>query len=300
MRRILLFAFSILAGTGVVLAAQQPAGNPPPDWYRVEVLVFRYTGANAAQGEIWPAKVAAPPLASARYPAAAATGAYAALARPSAMIAAASRRLSAAAGYAPVAEVGWQQPAGNHLQGQAVSLSPLPATTAKQTPAAVPATTPAAFSETLPEASPTKAAPPASAGLTGTATLVVANNKPHIILDLRLCEPSPPGIQIQIPTVATATVAATAPAASSAAVPAGPSASQLPVPGSLAPPAAAPRRQCFLLNQRRQVTAGRLEYFDNPAFGALVLVSPVKPPAAKAAGPQAKHALGQSPSPDLP
>lgn len=273
----------ILAAGLLVVAAGAGAVAPPaaaPPRYAVEVLVFRYTGPGAAQGESWPPTVAPPPLSGAVYPAAAATGTYVVRPAASATIARARAHLAAAGGYRNVAERGWSQPGLSATAARPVSLTPPVATAAPAAGAR------AAFSQTAPQAAPQASPAPATVQFAGTATLIVADNKPHIALDLRLCEPPPPGVRIQAPVAATAPPAASAAGAAPAL--------------SLAAPAAATPRQCFALRQRRQVTVGRLEYFDNPAFGALVLVTPLTPPAPAAGAPPATSAPGRSRTPGWP
>ncbi len=51
-----------------VTASAFAATIPTEQWYTVEILVFRYTGPDAAQGEFWPRTVAAPALENAVYP----------------------------------------------------------------------------------------------------------------------------------------------------------------------------------------------------------------------------------------
>ena len=52
------------------------------------------------------------------------------------------------------------------------------------------------------------------------------------------------------------------------------------VSGGTAPAAmtAAPAFQLYRLRQDRRIDAGKLSYFDNPLFGAIVLVTPVRKP----------------------
>lgn len=244
MTRALLIGAAWLAGALFPSFAAYAATTPPAR-YAVEVLVFRYTGADAAQGELWPPVVPAPATAGAVAPAAGTRG-VAALAAPSQAMAAAQRRLAAAAGYAVVDTFAWSQPQNPPAHAVAVAVN-------------------------FPPAAASAAAP---VRLAGVATVVTANNKPNVALHLRLCEPPPPGLELQWPAaVGSAPQAASAMAALSVLAPAA-----LPAPASLAPPAAAGPLQCFALNQRRFVVAGQLAYFDNPAFGALVLVREIKSP----------------------
>ena len=240
--RLLVPAVVLAATAATALAA--PAVSSQPARYSVQVLIFRYTGPDAAQGEIWPPTVAAPATAKAVYPPAVATGKpYAALATPAAAMTAAANRIAGAAGYTLVLQLGWRQPQTPPTQAVAVSVAP-----------------------PLASAPDATTAGPAAVDVDGTVTVVTANRKPNVALDLRLCEPPPPNLELQLPApagtvpgVLAATLAA--PAAFT---------SQAPVPTAA--------RQCFALEQRRFVTAGRLEYFDTPAFGVLVLVDEIKPP----------------------
>lgn len=230
--------------TVALLGAAAAATPPAPKWYAVEVLVFRYTGPDAAQGETWPADVPAPATTGTVYPPAVTTGAFAALAKPSPAIAAAHARLSSAPGYAPVLEMSWQQPQTPPAQAKPVALAP-------------PGTVPAPESAT------------GAALLDGRITVVAANRKPNVSLRLRLCEARPPGIQVQPPA------AASAPASAAVAATIAP---PIPQTSLLTAYPNAAAMQCFALRQRRFVTPGRLEYFDNPAFGVLVLVREISAP----------------------
>jgi len=284
MRCLALITALLLAAAASAATSPESGNAPPPNWYRVQVLAFRYTGPGTAQGETWPAHVPMPALSGARYPGTANGAAYARTGTPAKAIAAARSRLAAAAGYAPVLEIGWRQPDTDADDAQPVSLAPLPASA------------PAAGSLAVARAAGARRTRPAGASgrapvkLDGTATLAVANGKPHVALDLRLCEPPPPNLQIQAPVAATAsaTAGATAATAFSLLAPA----ASAPVATTAGPAAPGPPRQCFAMHQQRQVKPGRLEYFDHPAFGVLVLVTEVSPPAAAATAPRAVNGPG--------
>lgn len=226
-----------LAGGVASAAAIGPAGG-----YAVEVLVFRFTGPGAARGETWPASAPAPATAGAIYPPAAPASAYAPLSHPAATIAAAAARLRRAPGYALVAELGWRQPAAPASAARPVSLAPLTAS------------------------APAAATGAATASIAGTVTVISANRKPNVALDLRLCEPTPSGVTIEAPAVASL------PSSGSAIQPLFAPAAQ-----SALAYQTAPQTLCFGLAQRRFVSLDRLEYFDNPAFGVLVLVRNLSP-----------------------
>ncbi len=299
----LLLTASLCLGTATAVAAAPAASTNASaaaanaQWYSVEVLVFRYTGPNAAQGELWPRTVAEPSLAKAVYPPAGTDPDYRVLARPSATIAQAQQRLAETDGYDPVTEIGWIQPGLDPATTRPVSLHPLPppatalgaATAMGAATAITPATTATpAVTAASPLSAPAAASTlPPAVRVEGTATLAIAANKPYVQLDLRLCEPAPPGLELQAPAMNTAAAPATA-AASTASAALSPVLFTAPAPASSV--SAAPSRQCFALRESHQVTPGQMEYFDTSAFGVLALVHPVAtPPAATATGPRAAN-----------
>ncbi len=263
-------ALTVALCLGVVTAIASPAPKPPApkqDWFAVEILVFRYTGPQAAQGETWPPSVPVPSLKNALYPPAGTDPQYLPLTEISTLMVQAQQRLATTNGYEPLEETGWMQPGEDPNSTRPVSLGPIQ-----------PAVSPGASVTTIAPAA--QSAPQAAVQVQGTATLAIADNKPYIQLDLRLCEPPPPGIVVQTPTVDTTPTPATAAAstATSMTLPA-------PVPASAAIPFVS--RQCFALRESHQVTPGQMEYFDTAAFGVLTLVRQVTPPATAAAVPQA-------------
>lgn len=267
---------SVALCLGAVAATAAPAektANPDQDWYSVEILVFRYTGPQAAQGEIWPPTVAMPSLKNAVYPPAGDDPDYRPLTQVSTVMVQAQQRLGDTGGYDPVAEIGWMQPGADPGTTRPVSLHPLPS--AGSVAAAM--TAGAAQGVMQPQAPPV--------AVQGTATLAIAANKPYIQLDLRLCEPPPPGLELQAPAPNTAPVPATAIAAATTM---GPLIFTAPAPATTTG-AAAPPRQCFALQESHQVTPGQMEYFDTAAFGVLALVQPVTTPAPAAAKPRGAH-----------
>ena len=273
----------LTAGLSAVAAATLAfASTPPkqpsaaePDWYSVEILVFRYTGPDAAQGELWPRTVAAPSLANAVDPSSGKMQDYLPVNQTSAVMSQSWQRLENASGYAPVLEIGWMQPGYDTKTTRPVSLTPLVATgataaaAAKAMTAPMPVSAPAAQSAFMP-----------AVQAKGTATLAVVANKPFIQLNVRLCEPPPPGLELQAPTAATASGSALAAMTS---MPPATALTEARMPISAPSPASATvpaqPRQCFALHQSHQVTTGQLEYFDTSAFGVLALVNPIKTPA---------------------
>lgn len=280
----LLLAAGLSAAAATVAFAATAPSTPSPaeqDWYSVEILVFRYTGPEAAQGELWPRTVPAPSLAKAVDPSTGTVPDFLPVGQTSSVMSQSWQRLENAAGYAPVLEIGWMQPGYDTQATRPVSLSPLMATAASTAARAMTAPVSAASAQSA-------FAPAVQAQ--GTAMLAVVANKPYIQLNVRLCEPPPPGLELQAPTGATAPGSAlaamtsmppaTAPALAQATMSA-------PTPASAALPAQP--RQCFALHQSHQVTPGQLEYFDTAAFGVLALANPIKTPAAAATALPAAH-----------
>lgn len=233
---------TIIALALLASLADAATTTKPPGWYAVEILVFRYAGPDAARGETWPATVPAPSTAGAIYPRALVKGPYAKLPTTSATMTSTEARLRSSTGYRPVAELGWRQPEAPASAATPVSITPtlLPAPTGNN---------------------------PSRVSVEGTVTVVTSNQRPNVAVWLRLCEPAPPDLTIE--TAAVASV----PLPASAAMPI-----SAPNPQSALAAALGPSILCFALKQRRFVTPDQLEYFDNPAFGALVLVRPINPP----------------------
>jgi len=264
---VLTVALYLGAVTAIASPAPKPA-IPGQDWFAVEILVFRYTDPQAAQGETWPPTVPVPSLKNALYPPAGTDPQYLPLTKISTLMVQAQQRLATTSGYEPLEETGWMQPGEDANSTRPVSLGPIQATVSPG--ASVTTIAPAAQS-----------AAQAAVQVQGTAMLAIADNKPYIQLDLRLCEPPPPGIVIQAPTMDTAPTPATADStAASMALPA-------PVSATAAIPSVS--RQCFALQESHQVTPGQMEYFDTAAFGVLALVRQVTPPATAAAVPRARN-----------
>lgn len=219
----------------------------------------------------------------------AATFAYTAVAEQGALIANASLRLQGSGHYDVVKMIGWRQPADS---SRTIRFTPPPPSTvgvpnALSAPFALSSTfalstpsTPSApsapYAQTTPYALPSEKPVVPTVQVKGTARLLAAGDSHYVVLHVRLCQPKPPGIVVwAAPAATVATVIATA-TPSTVIMPVAATLSALP---STSPaPASLPGRQCFALNQRHLVKPGRLTYFDNPIFGALVSVRPIKPP----------------------
>lgn len=247
-----------LAPQGLAAAPQRASGAAAPPsatapWVAIEVLVFRRVTRAAGRHETWPARVPAPAAGDAVYPPAAGTGAYSALARSIPLIAEAAAPLRASNRYAIVTALGWRQPAQSSRK---VRFSPPPASSAA-----------AAGAQPGNASGARRGAPrvPLAVQVTGTARLLPMGEPAYVILRLRLCQPARPGLAIRTPAMATLDPprALPGPATSAAARPAR---------------VTAQAKQCFALNQRHPVVPGRLTYFDNPIFGALVGMRKIEPP----------------------
>lgn len=231
------------------VTTQTPAAVATTAWQAVEVLVFRNVSPLDAQGETWPATVAAPSLDHAVYPGVAKTGAYAALSGHGSLAANALLKLERTGHYAIIATLGWQQPVDT---SRPVSFTPIPATGSGGT--------------SLHANMVVGKTDQPTTRLTGTARLLSVGQRAYVTLHLRLCEPTPAGIIVQTPLAMTEGAAASASVSMPAAATVSPN--QPIVPGE----------QCFALNQRHEIESGKLAYFDNPAFGALVSVRSIKQP----------------------
>ncbi|MGH8225563.1 MAG: CsiV family protein [Gammaproteobacteria bacterium] len=251
---------------GAAHAAPAPTTTQPAmHWFSVEVLVFRYAHPVAVGNETWPPSVPAPSLAHTVYPTAAATGAYSALDGRSAAVVMTERRLEAAGIYDIVAETGWRQPADS---AQTVSVAPIPASAAAASAAGYRA---GSFVK-----------------LDGTTRLQLSGANAYVALNLRLCEPVPPGIVVRAANPATAADGATA---------------AFPAPDETAAQGLSTMQSgtpCFALNEIREVTPGQFEYFDTPIFGALVMVQTITSPTNPSATPPAASTPVQSPAPGSP
>ncbi len=289
---------AVAAATAAIAATAPTKPSPAEqDWYSVEILVFRYTGPDAAQGELWPRTVPAPSLARAVDPSSGKLQDFLPVSQTSAVMSQSWQRLENASGYSPVLETGWMQPGYDTKATRPVSLTPIPATSAGTAAQAM--TSPmAANASATPVTSPAPVSAPSAQSTfgpaveaDGTATLAVADNKPYIQLNVRLCEPPPAGLELEAPTGATASSSALAAMTSMPPTTTTSSLAQTamsaPEPASAEAPTQA--RQCFALHQSHQVTPGQLQYFDTAAFGVLALVNPIKTPAAAATTPQAAH-----------
>jgi hypothetical protein len=237
----------LLASTAYGAApAPAPAATPSaptPNWYNVEVIVFRATDPNAGSQETWPADPGLPDwngaLPLAPVDPAVAPVPYQLISVTAQQLDDAWARLKRSRNYEPLLHVAWSQPALDRANAPAVRLG----VPASAVPAASTAPQPA-DAMPLPQATP----------VYGDAKLSTTGPYLHFDLDLILEGP----------------LAKNAAPASSAI-----STTVLAPPGSTAVPAA-PTFQLYRLRHDMRVNGGKLAYFDHPLFGAIVLVTPVR------------------------
>ena len=251
----LLLTALLLAPPHAVAAAPPTVPTAPaPNWYDVELIVFANTDPQAGAQESWPADPGVPPWSSAVPLKPAASGLpYMQLPASSYLLNADWKKLKRSSRYLPLLHVAWAQPAIDRASALFVQVA---------APDATSAAAPAAASDTS-----------ASIAATVTATTGAVINRPdnvygiarlsttgpylHFDIDLVYC--GPPAKHLIASPASPAPPAATAPSVASTPV---------------APTATAPACQPYRLTQGRKLDAGKLNYFDNPMFGALVLVTP--------------------------
>lgn len=232
-------------------AVPAAAPQPTPNWYNVEVIVFRAVDPAAGSGETWPADPGVPDWAAALPlnppnsigPAVP----YQALSPVNEQLDDDWTRLKRSHDYQPLLHVTWVQPATDRATAPAVRIGvPASAVPAPGTVAA-----PAAATGAMVPLQPTPAY--------GNAKLSTTGQYLHLDLDLVLQGPLTRNLWPTPASVSTTAMTAPAPTTAAAALP-------------------APTFQLYRLRQDRRVNAGKLSYFDNPLFGAIVLITPARKP----------------------
>lgn len=224
---------------------------PAPNWYNVELIVFRAADPGAGGLETWPLDPGTPdwnaavPLAPPDSIGPAVP--FQALSPVNEQLGDAWTRLKRSKNYEPLLHVTWTQPALDRATAQAVRIG-VPPTAVPVATTHAPASPPEATAGTV-----TLQATP----VYGDAKLSTTGPYLHFDIDLVLQGPtarssSPPAVTVAINTAVLAPPSGTLPA----------------VP-------AAPVFQLYRLQQDRRVDGGKLTYFDHPLFGAILLVTPV-------------------------
>jgi hypothetical protein len=237
------------APTAPALAATQP---PAPNWYNVEVIVFRVVDPAAGSDETWPADPGMPDWngSVALNPPNSIGPAvpYQALSPVNEQLDEDWTRLKRSHNYQPLVHATWTQPALDRATAQTVRIGVPPSAVPAAATHPMPATP-------APSASTATAAPLQATLAYGDAKLSTTGPYLHFDLDLVLQGPllnsSAPGTAIN--------ATALAPPASTVA-------------------AAMPAFSLYRLRQDRRIDAGKTSYFDQPLFGAIVLVTPIRRP----------------------
>jgi hypothetical protein len=268
------FALQTLAPTSQAAppAPAAAAPVPAPNWYNVEVIVFRNLDPKAGALETWPVDPGEPDWKSA-VPLATPDSVgppvpFQTLSPVNEQLDEDWNRLKRSHTYQPLLHITWTQPATDRVTSSAVRIGvpvyAVPAAATVIAPSATPAPVPAPARVAAPGG--TSMPPPLVATpVYGSAKLSTTGNYLHFDLDLAF-RGSP--LSVTLPVVATGAHPAAVPGVQSNAVPAPPG-----VTG-----AAAAAFQLYRLSQDRRIDAGKLSYFDHPLFGALVLVTPVRKP----------------------
>lgn len=243
------------AASGAAPTPTTPAAAPVPNWYDVEVIVFRVLDPDAGSSETWPVDPGMPdwnaalPLSPANSVGPAVP--YQSLSPVSEQLSEAWNRLRHSKNYEPLLHVTWTQPAmeRDNPSSQAVRIGVPPQVVA---PAVAAAPTPVPSALTGAAVTMALASKPTLAY--GDARLSTTGPYLHFDLDLVLQGPL---AEQAMPSAATLSSAMPAPAAGTSV-------------------AAAPVYQLYRLRHDMRVNGGKLAYFDHPLFGAIVLVTPVR------------------------
>lgn len=252
-----LVAALLLVSTSVAVKATPPAPvaqAPAPNWYDVEVIVFRSLDPAAGSSESWPADPGSPDWNGAVTlsppDSLAAPIPYQQLSPVGEQLDDEWTRLKRSHDYQPLLHVTWVQPALDRGSASAVRIG-VP-------PAAVPAASSHASMPTPAPAVATGTTPLQATLSYGEAKLSTTGPYLHFDLDLVLQGPVARNLWPTTPINTTLVV----PPSTTA---------RVTIP-------AAPSFQLYRLRQDRRVDVGKVSYFDQPLFGAIVLVTPVRKP----------------------
>jgi hypothetical protein len=216
--------FAQAAGTSITT-------NRVPNWYEVELIVFRYTDPSAGSLESWPFNPGMPDWDSAVPLNPNGSGLpYMQLSPSSFRLDGAWRKLIHSSDYQPLLHVAWTQPAIDRASALFVRIGTPPTTATSANTAPAPVTTISTDSDTQ---------------VYGAARLSTTGPYLHFDLDL-----------VYRGAIAKASI---------------PDNSQQTVSGDTAP-----LFQWYRMTQDRRIDASKLNYFDQPLFGVLLLVTPDK------------------------
>ncbi len=228
---------AMLAAAAPAPAPVVPVVPPPPDWFEVELLVFRHTQPGAGASETWPADPGRPAVEGAREldlesivleP-------FMALPPTASRLLEQQRKLQKSPRYEPIGYFAWLQPPLERGKSPAIRIAapapPPPATDPHAPLAGTAPPTPAFAFAADPNAPLAPALPPLRTPLDGTITVGLQRYL-YVALDLVF----QPG---DLPPL---------------------------VDGTPMPP--------FRLSETRRLRSKELHYFDHPLFGAIVLITP--------------------------
>lgn len=246
-------ALILASALGHAAPAAPTAAQPPtPNWYNVEVIVFRTVDPAAGNNETWPVDPGLPdwntalPLGPANSIGPAVP--YQALSPVNEQLDEDWTRLKRSHDYQPLVHVSWTQPALDRATAPTIRIG-VP-------PSALPQPSSHALPVSAVPAATTSTAPLQATLAYGSAKLSTTGPYLHFDLDLALQGPLAKNIWSTTPI----------------------NAGTLAPSPSTAPAVAAPTFQIYRLRQDRRVDAGKLNYFDDPRFGAIVLITPVRKP----------------------
>ena len=234
--------------------AATQAAAPAPNWYNVEVIVFRSLDPNAGDGETWPADPGTPnwtaalPLSPPNSVGPAVP--FQALSPVGEQLEEQWNRLRRSRNYAPLLHVTWTQPIADVSTAPTVRIGVAPSIAPVSGAAAI----------------PTQAAP----ALTGVAAAAAAASQPTPVYGTAKLSTTGPYLHFDLDLVLQgAPMKTTAPVS-------GTINTSLMAPAANTAVAAAPVIQLYRLRHGMRVNGGKAAYFDHPLFGAIVLVTPVR------------------------
>lgn len=233
----------LLLGIPLLALAQTPPAPPAPapNWYNVELIVFANTDPQAGVLESWPADPGTPDWNTAvpLKPAASALP-YMQLPAAGARMNSVWAKLQRSSEYQPLLRTAWAQPAIDRASALFVRVGTAPATSVAASAGSM------ISAASAPENSPNT--------VYGIAKLSTTGPYLHFDLDLVYCGPPAKHVIASAAPTAASTLSA----------------------ASASPTAASnvPACQPYRLKEDRRLDAGKLNYFDNPMFGALVLITP--------------------------
>ena len=241
----------LTATSGAAPAPTAPVAQP--NWYNVEVIVFRVLDPDAGSTETWPVDPGMPDwnAAQALNPPDSLGSAvpYQALSPVSEQLTEQWNRLRRSRNYEPLLHVSWTQPALERETAPSVRIGAPPAAVAAPSTATAPV--------------------PAPAALTGAAAFAALQLKPTQAYGTAKLSTTGPYLHFDVDLVLQG------PLAKQATPSAATLSSAMPVPAAGTTVAAVPVYQLYRLHKDMRVNGGKVAYFDHPLFGAIVLVTPV-------------------------